>query len=73
MVDNEQYAEMYLKQEIARLLGLFPDHKLRAKDPIYTFLSNYVISRLEEEKKLLSIDLSISFTKECMSRNTFCI
>lgn len=53
MSENEQYAEMYFKQGIPRPLGLFPDHKLRAKNPTYMFLSDNLNTRLEEDKSCL--------------------
>lgn len=63
---------MYLKQGIPRLLSFLPDHELGVKDRIHMFPSNSLNTRLEEEKKLFNIDLSICFTKECLSRNTYC-
>lgn len=53
MSENEQYAEMYFKQGIPRPLGFFPDHKLRAKNPTYMFLSDNLNTRLEEDKSCL--------------------
>lgn len=50
MSENEQYAEMYLEQGIPRLLVLFPNHKQRAKSPIYLFLSNNLNTGLEKKK-----------------------